>query len=80
VTDRTPLTDDERKTLDELTRWINEATEIAKAGNLDAVRTAIEQVDPSMVSSLLLVLVMSRVNDADFVEQAEVGWPRLSNN
>jgi hypothetical protein len=81
--------DDETWTaFDERIRWINQVTDLAKDGNLPADWQAIEDVDDEHLRSLILVLILSRVDDyerikahyAEWMTERLNEWPLASDN
>jgi hypothetical protein len=85
----TQAMDDQTQTaFDERIRWINQVTDLAKDGNLKAVWQAIEDVDDEHLRSLILVLVLSRVDDferikahhAEWMTERLNEWPLASDN
>jgi hypothetical protein len=73
---------------DERIQWINQVTDLARDGRLDRVWAAIQDVDDEHLRSLILVLVLTRVDDyervkdhyRDWMRERMKEWPMASDN
>jgi hypothetical protein len=69
-------------------RWISHVTDYGREGDLKTVWRAIEEVDEEHLRSLILVLVLSRVDDhermrehyAEWMRERLSDWPLQSDN
>jgi hypothetical protein len=70
------LTPEEQEAFDDRIRWINEVTDKARERKLKVVWQAINDVDDGHLRSLILVLVLTRVDDYDRTKDHYAEWMR----
>jgi hypothetical protein len=82
------MDDEQKQAWDELTRWINDATDLAVAGNLKALWQSIGQLSDEHARGVLMVAILARVDDydrikdhyRDWMSERMAEWPLQSDN
>ena len=82
------MKDETKQALDERINWTNQVTDLARKPDIRAVVRAIEEVGDEHLRSLILVLVLTRVDDYErvkdhyrqWIKEREAEWPMQSDN